>query len=199
MVETALKTDSTFADEAEGGVSALLIALYHRQDEVAHLIRSYRSEVTIFEAAALGEIESIEGLLGKDPAHALAVSPDGFTALGLAAYFGHVDVALDLVKAGADVNRVATGPLAAAPLHSALANGFVELARALVEVGAKVNLPGPSGWLPLHYAADLGDADLALFLLQHGADAGLTNEDGQTAAELGREVGHDNVSEVLEA
>jgi ankyrin repeat protein len=197
-VELALKTEGSFAHEEEGGVSALLWALYYRQDQVAHLIRSYRSTVSIFEAAALGEIETLDGVLGENPGLAKEVSADGFSPLGLAAYFGHLEACQMLLAAGADINRLATGPISAAPLHSALANGFIQVARMLVSAGADTNLAAAGGWRALHYAADLGDADLAMFLVQHGADPSLKSDDGMTAAELGRHVGHDNVSDVLE-
>ncbi len=197
-VELALKTEGSFAFEEENGVSALLWALYYRQDAVAHLIRSYRSTVSIFEAAALGEVETLDGVLGENPGLANEVSADGFSPLGLAAYFGHLEACQILIGAGGDLNRLATGPIVAAPLHSALANGFIQVARMLVEAGADPNLAAAGGWRALHYAADLGDADLALFLVRHLADPALMMEDGMTAADLGRHVGHDNVSDVLE-
>lgn len=198
-VETALKMEPTFATEEEHGISALLWALYYRQDPVAHLIRSYRSTVSIFEAAALGEIETIAGLLDENPELSQEISADGFPALGLAAYFGHLEACKILIKAGADVNQLGTGAIVSAPLHAALSNGFVEVARFLVESGADVNLPAGGGYTALHYSADLGDASFAAFLLSKGADPKMKLEDGRTAADLGREVGHDNVSEVLEA
>jgi ankyrin repeat protein len=48
-------------------------------------------------------------------------SPDGSTALYVAAQQGHVDVVRALIKAGADVNRTKEG--AVAPLHIAAQEG----------------------------------------------------------------------------
>jgi len=196
-VEASLKLDSSVASVGDGEVSALLTALYYRQDRVAHLIRSYLSVVSIFEAAALGEIETIEGLLLQSPELVHAVSADGFTGLTLAAHFGHLEAVRLFLDAGADLNIVSTGEIRVAPLHAALSNGFLEVARYLIGRGSDVNMASNGGWRALHYAADLGDSQLARELVAAGADPGLRTDDGLTAAELGVQVGHENVSEVL--
>lgn len=197
-VETALKSDPSLAGTSADGVSAILLALFQRHDQVAHLIRSYRSRVDLCEVAALGEIETIHGLQEVNQLNMHADSANGLSPLALACYFGHAQVALMLIDAGADVNEPASGATITYPLHAALGNGFVELARMLVALGADPNLRGADGWSALHYATDLGDAQLVEDLLKAGADPTLRDDQGFTAAELGNAVGHHDAAGILE-
>lgn len=197
-VEAALKSEPSLADASANGVSAILLALFQRHDQVAHLIRSYRSRVDLCEAAALGEIETIQGLQEMNQLNVHADSANGLSPLALACYFGHAQVALLLIDTGADVNESESSSITTYPLYAALGNGFVELARMLIALGANPNLRGADGWRALHYATDLGDAQLVEDLLKAAADPTLRNDQGFTAAELGNAVGHHEAAGILE-
>lgn len=190
----ALAQDQSLANAVdEQGVSALLWAQYHGHPEAARILRQARASLSVFEAAALGDVHVLRDQMAADPAIVNSVSPDGFSPLGLAAFFGHFEAAMTLAEAGGDLNRLSTNPIGAAPMHSALAMGHVELARKFVELGANVNLAAKGGWTALHYAADLGDVALAKWLMEHGATHGYRNDQGKTAAEHAEEVGHTEV------
>ena len=61
------------------------------------------AQVGIFAAAAKGQTDELRSLLEKDPSLINAHSAEGFTPLGLAAFFGHPETVLALLEAGADV------------------------------------------------------------------------------------------------
>ena len=50
------------------------------------------AQVGIFAAAAKGQTAELQSLIEKDPELVNAYSPDGFTPLGLAAFFGHAEL-----------------------------------------------------------------------------------------------------------
>ena len=72
----------------------------------------------------------------------------GFSALHYAARDGHIDAAIRLLDAGADVNQV-TGGDQSSPLLVAVINGNYDLAMMLLERGADPNLVSEDGAGPL--------------------------------------------------
>jgi ankyrin repeat protein len=163
----------------EQGLSPALHALY--RGETAEAESLLPDEPNVFEAAAFGREEQLEEVLASDPELARAFSGDGFTALHLAAFFGHAEVMRLLLDRGADPNAVATsaqvGPVQ--PLHSAAATGRHECARLLLAHGADVNARQGGGFTALHAAAASSDAELARLLLAAGADATAKTDDGR--------------------
>jgi ankyrin repeat protein len=153
----------------------ILAALYAGDRERAEALRREKPELDVFEAAALGDAARLEGLLAADPDFALAWSPDGFTALHYAAFFGSPDAIRALVVAGADLEAPSRNEQFAPeahPLHSAVAAGRADNAEALLQAGADPNARQHGGFTPLMGAEQSGDFDLAELLIQHGAYAG---------------------------
>ena len=107
--------------------------------------------------------------LARDPELAVAFAPDGFTALGLASFFGHREAAELLLAAGARVNDQSRNAMRVAPLHSALAGGHAEIVELLLDAGADVNAVQADGYTPLHEAAQHGDQPLAERLVAAGS------------------------------
>lgn len=169
------------------GVSAILMALYFGRPEVALAIAGTR-DLDIFEAAALGDVGALNRIAEIDPEAIGFASPDGFTALGYAAYFGHAGTARALLELGADPNRKSQNGLAVAPLHSALSGNHREIADMLIDLGADVNLASGEGWTPLHYVAHNGDAEIAETLIAKGAKV-QKNSEGKTPADIATESG----------
>lgn len=91
------------------GVSPILFATYYGKHDLARLLveemRRVGAPLTVFEAAATGELADLRRHLDGRPDLLNAPSPDGFTPLGLAAFFGREEVAAELLARGADVNR----------------------------------------------------------------------------------------------
>lgn len=180
----------------ENGVSALLTALYHRRPEVADLLSPHLA-LDVHEAAALGDLEALKSRLDEHPGAHLALSPDGFTPLHLAAFFSRVEAARLLLARGASPLATAENPTRVQPLHSATAARSLELVKLLLEAGADVNARQQGGWTPLHAAARHGDESLVRQLLEAGADVSLPADEGSTAATLAGDAGHIAVAALL--
>ncbi|GGB60072.1 hypothetical protein GCM10008019_15030 [Deinococcus soli (ex Cha et al. 2016)] len=179
------------------GVSPVLFAVYYGRADMARVLVELGAPLNVFEAAALGDEAALTRELDANPALVGGVSGDGFSPLGLAAFFGHAGVAEVLLSRGADVNAVSRNAMRVQPLHSAVAGGHAALARALVMAGADVNATQQDEFTPLMAAAQNGDAGLALFLRQRGADAEAVTADGRRAADFAREEGHAALADAL--
>ena len=90
QVQALIAADPTLVNaHADGGESAVLLATYYGHRDIADLLVLRGANLTVFEASAVGQVARVEALLAQDPALVNAFSPDGFTPLGLAAFFGH--------------------------------------------------------------------------------------------------------------
>jgi len=191
------------AARLDNGLSLLLVAIYYGQQEIVQAIRSGRTELDIWEATALGELPSVKALIGEEESLVDAVAADGFSPLGLAAFFGHLEVLRWLVDNGADVDQPAQNEMRVRPIHSVAAHRKAAVAlsmmQALLEAGAQVNVAQHGGWTPLHQAADHGHQPLVMLLLQHGADPTARSDNGQTPADMARAKGFDDVVAFLES
>ncbi|ACO46639.1 ankyrin repeat domain-containing protein [Deinococcus deserti] len=175
------------------GLSPVLFAAYYHRPEILRALIGAGAPLNLFEAAAAGETERVGALLDEQPGLVNSFSPDGFSPLGLSAFFGHDEAAELLLTRGADVNAVSRNPMQVQPLHSAAAGNHARLAQALVRAGAEVNAAQHGGFTPLMSAAQNGNAGLVLFLLSAGADPAAQTTDGQDAAALAAEGGYEEI------
>jgi ankyrin repeat protein len=184
----------------ENGVTAVLVAQYHgRRDLVEDLAAAAEPDLDIFEAAALGRTARLGELLQDDPDLVNAWSPDGFSPLQLASFFGHPDAAALLLDGGAETDAVAKNPMRVTALHSACAAGDARIARLLLDNGADPNARQEGGFTPIQAAAQNGDEELAQLLLDRGADPGAATDAGKTAADFASESGHEELAARLRA
>lgn len=179
------------------GLSALLLACYHRRRDLLEVLLAAAPDLDIFEATAVGRAKRVGQLLAAEPGLARAWSPDGFTSLHFAAFFGFPEIAELLLQGGADVNAVARNAMAVRPLHSAAAVGQRAVVQILLAHGGDPNVRQQGGWTPLQEAAHLGDAEMARMLLERGADPALANDEGKTALDLALAGGHAPVADLL--
>jgi ankyrin repeat protein len=61
-----------------------------------------------------------------------------------------------------------------------------------------MNAQGDRGFTPLHSAVLDNQLDAVKFLLEMGVDRQLTNDDGNTALDLAKIMGHDDIVKLLE-
>jgi len=153
------------------GLPWTLAAVYRGHPGVADLLLRHGAELDPFSAAALGRTDQLKVLLDRGEAELQDLSPDGWTPLHLAAFFGHRETAAMLIERGADTAARSKNEIANTPLHAAIAGGRAAVAELLVERGADVNAVA-NGLTPLDIAAGREDQEMMTYLIAHGAERG---------------------------
>ena len=136
-VEAILAADPELAGAHENGVPAVRVALYHRQPAALEALLAAQPPLDGLDHAALGRADELRRDLAADPGLVSRRSPDGFTALHYACFFGGAAAVAALLEAGADPDAVAGDP-PVRPLHSAAAARDADAIRLLLEAGADV-------------------------------------------------------------
>lgn len=166
-------------------VTALRLALYHRQNDIAAAIALAREEPDVFEAASLGEVGDLEQQVRyRGPTVLNQYSRDGFTPLMLAAFFGRSEAVVWLIAQGADVSAEARNGTGIQPLIAAAAGGHLKSVALLLDAGADPNAAQQGGYRPLHSAAQAGNTALASKLVSAGADPSLPDDSGRLPRDL---------------
>ena len=156
----------TWATQAAWAVSGIVLAvilfelldLRSEEERLGELMRGVRR----------GQLEVVEQALesGLDPG---LTTPDGWTALHYASFYGRTELVEVLLRHGAPVD--ARHPLGWTPLHRAAEHGSVEVARLLIGRGAQIDARA-NGRSPLGVAISKRHNRLAGYLVEQGADLG---------------------------
>jgi len=179
------------------GNTALILAANNGHRELAALLREAGAPVDHHEAAATGDTDLVRSILDRKPELLDSFSTEGFTALALAAHFGHLDTMRLLLDRAADVNVVSRHPIGVTPLIAALFGRRIEAARILIERGADVTTRRGgkgwprAGWSPLHYAAAYGFVEIVALLLDRGASPDALDDSGASPLDVAREAGQE--------
>jgi uncharacterized protein len=202
LVKEALSAEPAWANARNPeGLSPITVAAYWGAREVLDLLLEGGRPLDFWEAAIVGQAKRVGDLLDADPSLAFERSPDGFTALHLAAFFGSAETAQLLIAAGADVGARTTNALDNQPLHAAVAGpnrkGRLACARLLLEAGASPNEQQAGGSTPLMSAAQNGDTEVVDILLSFGASPGLVDDQGRRAADHAAQSGNTVLAEQL--
>ena len=176
FAENPNAADGRMAD----GLSLLQLAAYYRNVEAVRLFKQYKQHFDIFEAACAGEYEHLAWLIEERPNSINTFSSEGFTAMGLACFFGHYDCVRLLLDSNANPDIAANNVFKVAPIHSACAISNYEIAELLLKNGANPNAVQQQNITPLHSAAHNGATELAHLLLDFGANIHAKTEEGKT-------------------
>ena len=180
------------------GPSPILEAVYRADETRLRDLLAGDPKLDVFEAAAVGDAQRLREVLREDPGAIAGFTPDGWTPLHLAAFFGRADAVDVLLAAGADVRAVSRNHEGNMPLHAALAGrGVGRISTTLLAHGAEVRATDASGHTALHHAAFRDDVGLVNTVLAHGADPTARNRDGKTALAIAEERGHAAVARRL--
>ncbi len=132
-------------------------------------------------------------VLAQAQARAQAQTKPG--ALASLIQAGNRKAALDMIRAGADVND--PQPDGTTPVHWAVYGVDHELLQALIAKKAKVDVTNEFGSTPLAEAARLADATMVKMLLDAGSGPEGANEDGESALMVAIKTGEMPVVDLL--
>lgn len=198
-VSALLSADaSLLAAKDEKGLGVYATARYSGRSEVAALLLEKGVELDIFAACMAGTKERLLQLIDEKPERVSEYSPDGWTPLHLACFFGQPELAAELMARGAEVNARSRNPMENTALHAAAAGRDQEAVCLLIEHGADVNARQHGGWTALHAASQNGDVEMVRLLIGAGADVGARAENQQSALDLAMTKGHQTVVDVLD-
>jgi uncharacterized protein len=185
------------------GYSPVLKAAFSGRWPVVDVLLAHGAPLTIWEAACVGRLDRVTALLDEDRSLVTAYSWDGFHVLHLAGHFGRTEIVQLLLERGADLDAISRPILpfipANTPLHSTIAGGAWEVARLLINRGARLDLADSNGNTALHQAAFEAPLETVQLLVARGADLSARNKKGQTPLAIAREKGRDEVAAWLGA
>ena len=177
--------------------SLLLTSVFHGARDAMRALLPRFPHMNVHEAASVGDAQRLQRILEEEPGLVSAPHPQGFTPLGLAAFFGHKSAVQVLVARGAEVDAVDRSQFANTALDAAVAANHLEVVKVLLQNHASVNVRAAGGHTPLHKAAMNGNLEIVKLLLDHGSDAAARNDDGKTALQYAAEKGHEEVWALL--
>ncbi len=180
------------------GNSALLTSVYNRQEAITDYLLSLNPELDFYEAAAIGNLKRVQHIFKEIPELINAYSTDGFTALGLACFFGQIEIVKWLLLQKAEVNLPSKNSLQVTPLHSAIAGRHKGIVSLLLAAGADVQAKQQQDYTPLHGAAATGDTEMAGWLIQKGANLDSQTKTQKTPLFIARERNHLSMVEFLQ-
>ncbi len=177
----------------------VLTAVYHGATNALQVLldRTAEDALGLHEAAAIGNARRLKTILGQSRARVNAPNPEGFTPLGLSAFFGHLDALKVLLENGADVNVTAPSRFANTALDAAVAGDHPDIVRTLLAARADPNIRSEGTYTPLHKAAAHGSLEIVRMLLDSGADPKAVREGGLKPIDDAREKGHSAVVDLL--
>ena len=172
----------------ESGVSVIATTVYAGRLTLAREIARHRDDLDLFEAACLGDRDRVNSLVDQDPKSIDRFAPDGFSAIGFAAFFGHLELLRLLLERNADFETPSRNSMCVRPLHSAVAHSdqvrALAMAEILLEEGADANAQQEGGMSPLHEAVHNDNVELVDLLLRFGANPHLSNDEGDSPLQL---------------
>jgi ankyrin repeat protein len=180
------------------GESLIQFCAYRRRAASLAALLAREPPLTLHEAATLGRSERVSTVLTASPWAIDTLSPDGWTALHLAAHFGHSETLAILLAAGADANLYSRAFERNLPLHAACAGGKVECALRLLPATRDIDARQGGGWTALMLAAEDGLLPVVAAMLARRADRALVNDKRKTALELARDRERTAVAHLLE-
>jgi len=150
--------------------------------------RSLVNDQEFINAAIAGDVETIDRYLKQPDAEVDVQVNYSNTALILAAFNGHTEACIRLIKAGANVNEVDYNGNTV--LINAAYRGLISVCKYLLDAGADVNAQGHDRTTALITAAYEGHGVVCSILIRYGAALDMMDDDGDTAFTAAASRGH---------
>ena len=149
----------------------------------------------LYYAILCGFRQLIDHLISSYPEDVSAGGGYYETPLLAALFQDDTDIALSLLRRGADVNVIHKG--GTSPLHRASQSGNMDTVRMLLEQNAAVDLLNSFGDTPFILASSAGEIAVLRLLHQWGADVNFHNKDGSSPLQVATGAGHLDVVRFL--
>ena len=153
-----------------------------------------KGQYGLFIALGEGSFKALQVLIDWPQTDVNKLNPQGESILMLASLKGHLDLAEELIKKGADVNKTGW-----TPLHYAASTGQLGIISLLIDNSAYIDAESPNGTTPLMMAAMYGTPAAVKLLLQEGADPKLKNQQGLTALQFAQRANRADSVEAIAA
>ncbi len=198
-VRATIAEDPALLDATnDSGQNAFLLAKYYGQQQTADYLLSLNPKLDLFTSCVAGLDSAALNEIDRDASLLESHSSDGWTPLHLAAFFGHPNLAKELLDRGASVHALSNNAMRNTPLHAAVAGGKIAVARVLLDRGANVNARQHGGWTALQGAAQSGNRELVELLIANGAEVHARADNNQSALDLALLKGHQEIAAMLE-
>lgn len=163
-----------------GGYTELVRDLIRRGADVNARHRG-GAPYAVLDAVHFGYSETLEALLEGGARLLDATTDDGYTALHLAAYEGHLGLLRLLLKKDLSLDINTRSLHGSTPLIIATGAGRFDAVRMLLDHGANASTSDYAGLTPLHWAVNRNRPRIVRMLLEHGADPLAESADGHDA------------------
>ena len=127
------------------GISLFVFAVYNGKKDLADLLVQLGVKLDVFSASAYGALKEIVEILRYEPGLVNTFSPDGWTPLHLASFFGNIMLVEYLVMSRADISAVSRNDLKNQPLNAAAVSNQTDIAKLLIKNGTDVNFAQHGG------------------------------------------------------
>lgn len=150
------------------GDNLIVIAGTNFHTEFIPFLKSKGITYTIFEAAAIGNLDDIKTMLKEDPKLINAQDELQNTPLQCAAVKGQMETVEYLLNNGADINT--KNKWGTTPLHRAAISGKKDVVEFLIKKGLSPDVTDNNGNTPLYRVVTRNMPEMAAFLIKLGAD-----------------------------
>ncbi|XP_053676419.1 ankyrin repeat domain-containing protein 49 [Anopheles nili] len=140
-------------------------------------------------AAAENKFETVEAIVSRKPSVVHATDSDGYTALHKACYCNNREMALLLLRYGANPNALTD--MGWTPLHSACKWNNASCAALILQHGADVNARSNGDQTPLHIAVTVSScrSTLVTLLMDARCDSEFRNNSDEMAVQIAKRSG----------
>src|SRR5690606_70488 len=112
------KNPNAIKESTSFDVSPLMLSCYYNKPEVTNLLLNYHTNIDFFEACVVNKFDTVANHVFNNPEIVNQFYSNGYTGLGLAAYFGNEEISRYLILKGAEVNLPSNNEYRVFPLHA---------------------------------------------------------------------------------